>query len=97
MSKTKYNINDNGETYGSALSEYTIGAEPELISAVGANGVSGYIKAADLTPKVSSIKEALEQTAENASGRTIPLYAVDGATVIGEFAVSAAQTQTAAK
>ncbi|MGG3885307.1 hypothetical protein [Brevibacillus panacihumi] len=85
MAKTEYEVNDNGETYGSALSAYTIGAEPDLISAVGTNGVEGYVRADDLTPKVSSIEEALEQNAENGDVRTIPLYAEDGETVLGEF------------
>ncbi|CAM5786011.1 peptidase [Brevibacillus borstelensis] len=85
MLKTEYDVNSNGETYGSALSEYTIGEEPDLISAVGTNGIKGYVRADDLTPNVSSIEEAIEQNGDNGDVRTIPLYDVDGSTVLGEF------------
>lgn len=85
MLKEEYDVNNNGETYGSLLSEYTIGEAPDLISAVGTNGEEGYVRAEDLTPEVSSIEEALEQEIENGEVRTIPLYDVDGETVIGEF------------
>ncbi|MEK4297385.1 peptidase [Paenibacillus sp. FSL R5-0914] len=83
--KKEYDVNNNGETYGSALSEKTIGMEPDLISAIGTNGVNGYIKSEDLSPKVSSIEEALELSGGNGEVKIIPLYAVDGTNVIGEF------------
>jgi hypothetical protein len=85
MLQIKYAVNSKGETYGSALSEHTIGVEPDLISAVGTNGVEGYVRADDLTPKVSSIEEAIEQNGKNGDILTIPLYDVDGTTVLGEF------------
>ncbi|GED61533.1 peptidase [Brevibacillus formosus] len=84
MLEEEYDVNSKGETYGSLLLENIIGEEPDLISAVGTDGVEGYVRADDLTP-VTSIKEALEQTIENGEVRTIPLYDVDGETVIGEF------------
>jgi hypothetical protein len=84
-SRTEYAVNDNGETYGSALSADTIGMEPDLIAAVGTNGVNGYVRAEELAPEVSTIEEALALMGENGSIRTIPLYAVDGTTVIGQF------------
>lgn len=85
MLQKKYAVNSKGETYGSALSEYTIGVEPDLISAIGTNGVKGYIKADDLTPKISSIEEALAQNGKNGDIHTIPVYDVDGTTVLCEF------------
>jgi len=85
MLQTEYSLNSNGETYGSALSEYTIGVEPDLISAVGTNGAEGYVRANDLKPNVYSIKQAIEQTGNNGDIRTIAIYDVDGTTVLGEF------------
>lgn len=83
--KSEYDVNNNGDTYGSALSEQTIGVEPDLIAAVGTNGLNGYVKAVDLTPEVNSIEEGLEQMQSNNATRTIPLYDVEGITVIGQF------------
>ncbi|WP_201264875.1 peptidase [Brevibacillus reuszeri] len=85
LSKTEYDVNDNGETYGSGLSILSIGEEPDLISAIGTNGVKGYVRAIDLTPEVSSIEEAIEANKDNGDISTIPLYDVDGTTVLGEF------------
>ena len=80
-----YSVNSNGETYGSALLESTIGVEPDLISAVGTNGVNGYIKADDLTPDVSNPQEAINSNLNNGESVLIPLYDVDGSTIISEF------------
>lgn len=85
MMQTKYAVNSRGETYGSALSEYTIGVEPDLISAIGTNGVQGYVRAEDLTPPVSSIAEAVAQNGKNGDIRMIPLYDAEGTKVLGEF------------
>lgn len=85
MLQTEYALNSAGETYGSALSEYTIGYEPDLISAIGTNGASGYVKADDLNPKYQSLDEVLSLDFENGGTVLIPLYDVDGETVIGEF------------
>lgn len=85
MSKAEYDVNENGETYGSAISANTIGVEPDLIAAVGTNGVNGYIKAEELTPEVSTVEEALALMGENGSVRTISLYDVDGTTILDQF------------
>lgn len=85
MSKAEYDVNENGETYGSAISANTIGVEPDLIAAVGTNGVNGYIKAKELTPEVSTIQEALALMGENGSVRTISLYDIDGTTILDQF------------
>ncbi len=85
LSVSEYNSNRNGETYGSALSADTIGFEPDLIAAVGTNGINGYVRPEDLSPKPSAVGEALAQVGENGSSRTIPLYTSDGTTVIGTF------------
>ncbi|KMZ43134.1 MULTISPECIES: hypothetical protein [Bacillales] len=85
LSRDEYDVNDNGETYGSGLSEESVGEFPDLISAVGTNGEEGYVRAEDLTPKVKTIQEALEQNHDKGNVQIIPLYDVDGETQIGEF------------
>ena len=86
MMQNEYDVNDNGETYGSALSDYTIGVEPDLISAIGTNGIKGYVKSTDLTPNYNSPEEAIEeQMVANGDTRIIPLYDYNGTTILGEF------------
>lgn len=79
-----YQLNAYGKTYGSAANAASEEEEPDLILAEGTNGTVGYIRAED------------EVSAENGSGRSIPLYAADGQTVIGEFAISGDNTDTEA-
>ncbi len=79
--------NERGQTYGSAL-----GAEvdPDLILAYGVDGKLGYVRTTDLDgPTPASPEEALttQREMQASGGRTIPLYAVDGVTVIGRFKV----------
>jgi hypothetical protein len=79
--------NKNGQTYGSsadAISPYT---EPYLIKAQGVNGTIGYVLKTDLDDKMPrNPAEALAlQKSRPAGGRDIPLYDVEGNTVIGVF------------
>jgi hypothetical protein len=96
-----YPVNENGLTYGSAADAISIETEPDLISAVGVDGVEGYVYSKDLqgempkTPEEAvTITKALEEKLSTANPnepviiRTIPLYDVDGKTVIGEFAIT---------
>jgi hypothetical protein len=87
-----YPVNEQGQTYGPNIhtdDPYETFGEPDLIAAIGENGVAGYIKATDqLGPQFSSPEEAIAyQEAIKAAGgyRSIPLYEADGKTVIGEF------------
>lgn len=82
-----YPTNANGETYGSGLLAQIVGAEPDLISAVGDNDVEGYVKAYDLNPHVSNPDEAAAYMATLNENLTIPLYDVNG-TVIGTYTMS---------
>ncbi|MFA6808002.1 MAG: hypothetical protein WCR27_03305 [Eubacteriales bacterium] len=83
-------VNKNGETYGSN-SEVTItGYEPDLILAKGVDGTDGYIKLEDLNKNQPNNPEeavAYMEKMKNSPLRTIPLYASDGETVIGEFKI----------
>lgn len=59
QSPTAYEKNENGETFGSALSAETIGHEPDLIAAIGTNGVEGYVRSSDFDTGVTSPEEAI--------------------------------------
>jgi hypothetical protein len=98
--EAKYLTNKNGLKYGSARDAISVETEPDLISAVGVDGVEGYVYAKDLreempkTPaeavaKTEAIKEKLAKAKPNEAIviRTIPLYDVDGTTIIGSFEI----------
>lgn len=82
-----YQTNENGQTYGSALSTSIIGnPQPDLISA-GKDGTSGYVKYEDLMgPRPKTPEEAIAmQEMGKFEKREIPLYGADGNTVVGSF------------
>lgn len=86
----KFPVNKNGETYGSNREVTVAGQEPDLILAIGIDGTEGYIKSKDLNKdQPNSPEEAVAymERMENSAPRKIPLYAVDGETVIGEFKI----------
>lgn len=83
---SEYAKNQSGETYGSLSKAETDIDAPELISAVGTNGVSGYIRRGDFVrPLPQSPEQALAEQATRPLWRTMPLYEKDGQTVIGEY------------
>ncbi|MBW5468500.1 hypothetical protein GPJ61_11595 [Brevibacillus formosus] len=86
-SPPNYPVNEQGQTFGSGPFPEGPSQEPDLIEAKGENGVEGYVKSSDLSPTVSSPEEAIAfQKSKEATGyRSIPLYELDGKTVIGEF------------
>lgn len=80
--------NQNGEIYGSEVFLNQIGVEPDLIKAVGRNGVIGYVKADDLDAVYATCpEEAIEFSGNNHSNRVIMLYAEDGETVLGDYVI----------
>lgn len=86
-----YPRNSAGLTYGSAAKAVSPETEPDLISAVGDDGVSGYVYAADLDyqPDFKSPQEAVEWQNANAGKHVkINLYEVDGKTKIGQFTIT---------
>lgn len=88
--------NQNGQTYGSQIDATSPETEPDLISAVGVGGVSGYVKHTDLDGEVPKTPEeaiALTKKNKESVGREIPLYAVDGQKVIGSFKISAGRVK----
>lgn len=81
-------INENGEIYGSEFFLNELGIQPDLISAIGDNGVLGYVKSSDLDiAQADSLEEAINCSNTVKTNRTIPLFNSDGVTVIGTFTV----------
>lgn len=88
----KYPVNENGQTYGK---DNDTGNSPDLIAAIGENGVEGYVKQTDLMElgDANTLDEAIEydkKRAVLASQGTyieIPLYKNDGETIIGKFRI----------
>ena len=79
-----YPVNDKGETYGPNMGNMMIIDEPDLILAQGENGKIGYAKKLDLEgPKPKTPEEAVKLN--NPPPREVPLYDVDGETIIGKF------------
>lgn len=75
-------VNAAGQTYGSGW------LNPDLIDAVGIDGVHGYVLESELD--AVGRKSSPEDTLTNVP-TTIPLYAEDGITVIGAFRVGSSQ------
>lgn len=73
-----YHQNGEGKTYGSLGLADVVGAEPELISAIGTNGESGYVRSDELFANYDT---------EGYAGRYIGLYDVDGHD-IGSFFIN---------
>ena len=87
---TRYPTNQNGQTYGTLENIKSFDDAPELIKAEGVDGTIGYVKSSDVFTKMpESPEEAVKMQAERDSkgSYTIPLYAEDGKTIIGEFPV----------
>lgn len=74
MSVSEYSVNSNNQTYGSMVSANSVGYEPDLVSAVAANGKSGYV-----------VNEQWADASFSEEITSIPVYAEDGETQIGVF------------
>lgn len=93
---TKIKRNENGQTYGSAAEITDDSQLPDLVSAIGTNGRSGYIKSADIpkTPKTKAQARALPERTEPSGQRVratapkrVPVYESNGTTIIDQFQV----------
>lgn len=73
VQEMSYPVTENGETYGCLPDAQKIGFLPDLIRAVGENGVHGYIRKADYNAKTASNEE-----------RTVPVYDLKG-NAVDEF------------
>ncbi|WP_051533763.1 hypothetical protein [Desulfitibacter alkalitolerans] len=88
--RMEYKVNESGQTYGSSLYSELHGGEPDLIAAVDEDGVTGYVLKTDLDgpmPKTREEALAMMKMSQASNGHTIPLYAADGKTVLGEFKI----------
>ena len=89
----KYNVNQNGETYGK-MQDSLLYAPPDLIAAIGDNGFYGYIRRTEADGEFpSSPEEALriQEERENQPPRVISVYAEDGVTVLDTFTIGKGQ------
>lgn len=98
----QYEVNENGQTYGSAIKSGSVETEPDLIAAVGTDGTEGYVYAKDLQKDMPQTpEEAVAQTNKLRKSQslkrgsnktivvdTIPLYDVNGKTILGEFEIT---------
>ncbi|WP_332633058.1 peptidase M56 BlaR1 [Halalkalibacter flavus] len=82
-----YPQNEKGQTYGSALDTPSYEDEPDLIKAYGVDGTIGYVKKEDLDGPEPKTPEEAVRLSNEAKPREIPLYDVDGETIIGKFIV----------
>lgn len=90
-----YPKNENGETYGSASLANSLETEPDLISAIGVDGTHGYVRKTDLNGEMPKTPDQALTQMRRWEGkiRQIPLYDVDGKTVIGVFNVGNEYTE----
>lgn len=77
--------NEAGETYGPKPVAYDLGIELDLIAAVGNRQIEGYIRTEDQEPPEFETLE--ERATYNGVDRVIPLYAVDGVTILDTFTI----------
>ncbi|GBG07209.1 hypothetical protein PAT3040_01757 [Paenibacillus agaridevorans] len=84
-----YPENENGQTYGSDADATSPETRPDLIRAIGEDGIEGYVLKKDLDGELPKTPEEAiaKQNSRSPGGRDIPLYDVDGETVIGVFHV----------
>lgn len=96
-----YSVNEFGQTYGSAVYAVSPETEPDLIAAVGTGGTEGYVYSKDLQEDMPSTPEeavagtralrklqAAAKSNEPVIVKKIPLYDIDGKTIIGEFEIT---------
>ncbi len=94
--KPNYPRNSSGQSYGPTDDAIAVENEPDLILVVATNGSSGYVSKIELDEitgaNISSPEEAIAwQSRQDAAGwttKSIPVYELDGTTVIGEFEIS---------
>lgn len=86
---TDWPVNEQGKSFGAVDEASSLADEPDLILVQATNGRFGYVPKAELNPPLpASPAEAVAlQDARPAGGKLIPVFAVDGVTVVGQFRV----------
>ena len=88
-SDNSFPMNSDGQTYGSLGGINTIEEAPDLIEAQGVDGTFGYVLKTDLLGgKLKSPEDDISSIEGNVQ---LPLYDLDGKTVIGTFEISKAR------
>lgn len=82
-----FKVNENNLTYGSDYYVSSTEEGPDLIQAVGKNGTEGYVYSKDINLDFNSLSDVLTYMNSGQSNFTVPLYAVDGVTIIDSFEV----------
>ena len=83
----EYQKNKSGETYGSVLKAISPETEPDLIQAIGEDGITvGYVRKIDLDEEMPKTpEEALKKQIK--SEKEINLYDQEGKKVLGKFKI----------
>ncbi|MET3207360.1 UNVERIFIED_CONTAM: hypothetical protein ABIC26_000294 [Paenibacillus sp. PvR008] len=93
---SSYDVNENGETYGSGVMAAKTGVDPDLIASVGIDGTSGYVRSEDLNSNHASTPEEalkIQQEIGEQVSKIIPLYDKDGKTIVGKFVIDAGEVE----
>lgn len=85
--KTDFEVNENGETYGNMLGVFYVEDEPDLMAAIGDNGIEGYVRRTELEGEPpASPEEAIKMQEEREKNgnppKVVNVYEADGVTVI---------------
>jgi len=88
--------NAAGQSFGPGDTAPSDAELPDLVAAIGTDGVQGYILKQDLDSGATSPAEASKLRKQNIDGtevfgsapKTVPVYAEDGTTQVSEFAIS---------
>ena len=75
-----YPTNENGETYGPMVWEWTM--TPDLSLVIADDGREGYVRNSEMDDGVTTLEDAINHKPEN---RVLNVYLHDGVTVIGTF------------
>lgn len=78
-------VNTRGQRFGSADTDGTKGEDLDLVLAIATNAKVGYVKSSDLERPLPKTPAAAVKS--NGGQRTIPVFAKDGTSTIGQFTV----------
>jgi len=95
----EFEVNENGNTFGSTIDVYRIEDMPDLTWVLGDNGLLGYAYTSELevSQKPSSPEEAvrmMEERARNGYIRVVNVYESDGVTLIDTFTIGSSDRFT---
>ncbi|WP_159883879.1 hypothetical protein [Paenibacillus puerhi] len=88
-----YFRNKEGKTFGSAIYAETEEQMPDFVKAYGVGGTRGYLKKEDMHEEMPKTREEALALTLARKDREIPLYDVDGETLIGVFLIQTPRTE----